>query len=134
MKKAIKKITDYLKSNSHKDLKVTTDQNQEVEFKLYLPEIEVGKLSFKEGKWFFSYSDEFKKSGSYLPIADFPSLEKSYSNESLWPFFLSRIPSLSRSRIKNTVEKEAIDRTDLLEMLDRFGKQTITNPYLLESE
>lgn len=132
MKNTIKKIAQYLRSGSHKNLTVITDQ--EAEFKLYLPEIEVGKLSFKDGKWFFSYSEEFKRTEIYLPIADFPNFEKSYTNETLWPFFLSRIPSVARNSIKDTIEEEKIDRTDLLEMLSRFGKRTITNPYLLVAE
>lgn len=127
----IKKIAEFLKQSNHKDLKVSTDQR--VEFNLYLPEIEVGKLVYKEGEWFFSYSESFKNSKDFEPIPDFPEKEKSYSDETLWPFFLSRIPSISRSRIKNTVEKENLDKTDILIMLDRFGKKTITNPYILET-
>lgn len=127
----IEKIKKLLKQGSHKQLKVSTDQ--EVVFKLTLPEIEVGELRFKDGKWFFNYHLDYANSDHYEPIADFPNKKKSYSDETLWPFFLSRIPSLSRSRIKNTVEKEQLDRKDLLKMLDRFGEHTITNPYVLKS-
>jgi hypothetical protein len=67
------------------------------------------------------------------PLADFPDLNKTYENSELWPFFASRIPSTSRPRVKKILEREEIADNDLLALLTRFGKHTITNPFELHN-
>lgn len=126
----IKWLKDMLMSDGHEKLTVQTDQK--AEFKLFLPDIAVGTLTFDNGQWIFKYDDKFINSDGYTSIADFPDISKTYKSEILWPFFLSRIPSASRKRIEDTLKKENLDRTDLLTMLERFGKKTITNPFILE--
>ncbi|GAB5522221.1 MAG: hypothetical protein Roseis2KO_00930 [Roseivirga sp.] len=124
-------LKDLLKSDGHEELTVQTDQK--AEFKLFLPDIAVGTLAFDKGQWIFKYDDDFINSDVYTCIADFPDVTKTYTSDILWPFFLSRIPSTSRKRIEETLRDENLDRTDLLTMLERFGKKTITNPFILEA-
>lgn len=128
----IQKLKKYLTPKSHRALKVE-DTKKEAHFRLLLESIEVGQLSFNNNSWEFKYSDEFKKITGIKPLADFPDIDKTYNSTTLWPFFSSRIPSLSRSRVKNLIEKEGIPSNDLLALLERFGKRTITNPFVLET-
>lgn len=125
----IKNIFKYLNQSSHQKLKVK--EGKEAEFRLMLDNLEVGRLSFKDGKWMFKYSDEFKESRGITTISAFPDINKIYKSEILWPFFTSRIPSLSRKKVKETIDEEGIHENDLLALLNRFGKRTITNPFEL---
>lgn len=103
------------------------------EFHLKYRDIEVGRLYARDGKWFFEYSERFKQQDRVAPLADFPNKGKIYEMEDLWPFFSSRIPSFEQPRVRETIRSEKIDRRNSAELLKRFGKRSISNPFVLES-
>ena len=103
------------------------------EFHLKYRDIEVGRLYSRDGKWCFEYSERFKQQDRVAPLADFPNKEKIYEMEDLWPFFASRIPSFEQPRVRETIRSEKIDRRNSAELLRRFGKRSISNPFVLES-
>lgn len=131
MIRKLKKLKKYLNPGTHRNLKM--EESKEATFRLMLDEIEVGRLMYANGKWVFNYSEEFKETQGIKTLAGFPDINKTYVSEELWPFFSSRIPSLSRNTVKNVIEKEGIKENDLLALLTRFGKSTITNPFKLLS-
>lgn len=102
-------------------------------FTLRIKDIQIGTLRCENGLWEFFYSDEFKNEYSleYKRIAGFPDLNKVYKKDSLWPFFLIRIPGLKQPAIKEIIEKENIDTGNEAALLKRFGHHSISNPYEL---
>jgi hypothetical protein len=102
-------------------------------FTLKVDEVEVAKLRCSDGLWEFEYTDEFKNEyfREYDRIAGFPDLNKTYKKESLWPFFLTRIPGLKQPAVKEIIEKEKINSKDEAALLKRFGQHSISNPYEL---
>ncbi|MEZ5029854.1 MAG: hypothetical protein R2787_00495 [Saprospiraceae bacterium] len=121
----------FVKGGDHSGLLVLP-QNEEFSFSLKLKDIEVGELSCKNGQWYFCYTDEFKSlSNEYYPIVGFNDLNKVYKSDSLWPFFLIRIPGLGQPYVRQLIEKEGIDITNEAQLLGRFGHSTIANPFIL---
>ncbi len=92
-------------------------------FKLMLGNLKVGELSFDGSLWHFSYSEEFKKQKDILPLVNFPTKDKEYVSEELWPFFASRIPSDAQLQTTNT--------RDIVTSLRRYGRSTIANSFVL---
>ena len=43
-----------------------------------------------------------------------------------------RIPSLGQPDIEEILEREQIEETDSIRLLDRFGKRTTANPFELK--
>lgn len=87
---------------------------------------------FKKVRWEFKYSAEFKEqSDIYNPITGFSNLDRIYRSEVLWPFFQTRIPGLKQPAIKEILQKENIDKNNEFQLLKRFGKKSINNPYEL---
>lgn len=130
----IKKIVKWFnKSDDDQELDLHLPSNENASFLLKIDNVEVGKLRSENGSWVFVYSEEFKNKyqQEYKHIAGFPELSKIYKNESLWPFFLIRIPGLKQPAIKEIIEKEKIDVHNEAALLKRFGRQTISNPYEL---
>lgn len=106
--------------------------SEEQYFTVYLKALKVGELGCKDGQWTFFYSEEFKaRADEFYPIVGFPDLEKTYTSDSLWPFFLIRIPGLGQPRVQQIIEQEEIDPTNEAQLLKRFGQKTIANPYEL---
>lgn len=101
-------------------------------FILKYKSLEIGRLSLKDNKWAFSYSDAFRQQNQILPIADFPNKEKVYTNEVLWPFFASRIPSTATPYVQRKVTKNKINVNNQKDMLINFGERSINNPFVLE--
>ena len=104
-------------------------------FDLFLKDFKIGVLSFntENSKWYFEYSDDFKNDiHSVNKIIGFPEKNKKYESEDLWPFFNIRIPGLKQPKVKEILEKEKIDPTDDVKLLERFGKRSINNPFELE--
>ena len=101
-------------------------------FGLMYGNLPIGTLELREGTWHFTYSPAFKQQTEIPPIVGFPDVNKSYQSEELWPFFISRVPSTNRPAVKEVIDKEHIDETDLAALLERFGKKTIANPFELE--
>lgn len=102
-------------------------------FELRIDEVVVGTLHCEGGEWQFKYTDEFKQlRNKYNHIAGFSNLDKIYRNDTLWPFFQTRIPGLKQPVVREILIKEKINETNELELLKRFGKKTISNPYELD--
>lgn len=112
------------------DLHLPADERQT--FVLRLGNLPVGELSCQEGTWTFSYTKQFiAKSDEFYPIVGFPDLNKTYQSESLWPFFLVRIPGLGQPAVKEIIEEEKLDVNNKAQLLKRFGRSTLSNPFLL---
>jgi len=91
----------------------------------------IGILSYENNQWTFKYSDEFREEKELNPIIDFPDTAKVYTNEQLWPFFASRIPSLTQPFQLKKIHKANIKQDDSVGLLRLFGNETITNPFRL---
>lgn len=111
---------------------LTVSPDVQAEFSLFLGNLLVGKLSVIEGRWQFEYSEEFKQKTEFRPLVEFPDLDKVYENGELWQFFASRIPSTEQPDVETVLENENISETDVVALLKRFGKRTITNPFELK--
>lgn len=108
-------------------------KDENAKFILKVDNIEIGELKCENGEWKFSYTDEFKKhTNEYNRITGFSDLNKVYHNDTLWPFFQTRIPGLKQPAVKEIIKNENIDEENEVELLKRFGKKTISNPYELE--
>lgn len=104
--------------------KNNTIEDKPVDFILKFDKLEIGILSFTDNTWFFSYSEEFKSQKEILPLVNFPTVNKEYTSDELWPFFVSRIPSTAQRQLSE--ENQAT--TTLLKI---YGRKTIANPYQL---
>ena len=93
----------------------------------------IGLLSYDSNHWTFKYSDEFRTNKLINPIIDFPDPDKVYTNQQLWPFFASRIPSLNQAFQFKKIENAKIKQDDSVGLLRLFGNETITNPFRLFS-
>jgi len=129
MKVIFNRINRYLNPSSTQKMKVET--GKKAEFQLKFDKLIVGYLNYESDKWIFKYSEEFRESKGITPLTNFPNVEQVYISGELWPFFSARIPSMSRTRVKKAAEKQGIEETDLIGLLSRFGKKTITNPFEL---
>ena len=122
----------FSKGEDDLEMQVQLPVNEEAKFNLTVDDISIGTLYCNKGEWFFKYSNDFKKhSNEYNRIVGFPDLNKTYKNETLWPFFQIRIPGLKQPAIQEILEKEKIDKTNEVALLKRFGFKTISNPYQL---
>jgi len=131
IEKVKKVFVSMWKSEGQEDLQ--TPMSTSVKFTLFYKELTIGYLNLDNGVWSFEYSDDFKNQSIIQPLTDFPDIDKVYSSEELYPFFTQRIPSLSQPKVKAVIEKEKIDKTNEVELLKRFGKVSITNPFRLNS-
>ena len=127
IKKLINKI---LSSEGHEN--INTPQNGEFTFELFLEELHIGTLQLLNGRWYFNYTEDFKNQNKILQLVDFPDKNKKYDTDSLWPFFRYRIPGLNQPQVKEIIKKESIDSTNEAELLKKFGKRTIFNPFQLK--
>jgi HipA-like protein len=128
LSKIVKIATTFFQSEDQAT-EMPTPQNISVVFALTYQKLLIGKLSLENGVWTFAYSEEFKNQHIIKPIIGFPDTNSIYQATSLFPFFAARIPSLQRLKIQNVISNNT--PTDEVSLLKRFGKQTITNPYLL---
>ena len=102
-------------------------------FELKIADLLIGILYTENSKWYFEYSEDFKKQNKYYRIVGFSDLNKKYENDTLWPFFKIRIPGLKQPMIQEIIESENIDSNDESSLLRRFGEKIAANPYRLES-
>jgi HipA-like protein len=102
-------------------------------FKLTYGSVVVGDLVVRNGRWGFQYSEEFRHRPDLRPLVQFPDKHRTYDSPDLWPFFALRIPSINQPWIRAAVKREHIDSGDKVQMLRRFGRRTIANPYELVS-
>jgi HipA-like protein len=112
---------------------MSTPEDVEVIFQLTYRKLEVGILSLKAGKWTFQYAEAFKAQDKIKPLTDFPDLNKVYISRELYPFFLSRIPGAGQTRFQETIKREHVNPNNLVELLKRFGQQTISNSFVLQT-
>ena len=110
-----------------------TPHNVDAEFLLRYRKLDVGRLTLHDGTWHFEYVDAFRNNEGVSPITDFPKLEEQYESDELWPFFLVRIPGLGQPAIRRVIRDENLDKTNEAQLLKRFGKTTIVNPFTLVS-
>ncbi|MBC9868705.1 MAG: hypothetical protein F7O42_12645 [Opitutae bacterium] len=108
-----------------------TPKDETAEFLVRHHDLDVGHLRLRDGKWHFEYTDTFRKKKDAYPIINFPHLDKHYESDALWPFFLIRIPGLGQPAIKRMISEENIDPSNEAQLLKRFGKTTIANPFTL---
>lgn len=101
-------------------------------FILKVDNINLGVLKHENGEWSFAYTEEFKEhKDEYNHIVGFPDLYKIYRRDTLWPFFLIRIPGLKQPAVQEIIQKEKINQESEVQLLKRFGRKTIANPYEL---
>ncbi len=105
---------------------LNTSKDVYIQFILKYKEQSIGILTLDNGEWIFEYSLEFQQQDIISILANFPTRDKVYRSKDLWPFFASRIPSNNQLIIKN----EKIEK-DLATLLKKYGKRTITNPFIL---
>ena len=129
-KRAAHKVLKLLSSMGF-DQRIRVPPDAHVSFALVYKDMVIGHLSLRDGRWSFAYTDEFRSSRKIKPLMMFPDVEKVYQSEELWPFFQMRIPSLKQPVVRALIEKEHIDQNNLVELLRRFGRRTITNPFEL---
>ena len=107
-------------------------QEAPASFVLMVDGITIGHLSHQGDTWVFLYSQEFKsRSQEYHAIVGFPHLDRVYESKNLWPFFLIRIPGLKQPAVQEVLKKESINANSEVDLLKRFGRKSIANPYEL---
>ena len=93
----------------------------------------IGVLEFKDDKWTFKYSEEYKRNQFILPLIDFPDIEKEYEFDELMPFFATRIPNLNQPFHFKKIEKYKKEgELDIVKLLEIFGQKSINNPFELK--
>jgi len=128
----LKKLRQFFQKDTTSEIDLYLPTEEDQRFILFLKDLKVGELYCKDGIWTFFYSEEFKaRSDEYYTIVGFPDVEKVYTSDSLWPFFLIRIPGLGQPRVREILEKENIDPNNEAQLLRRFGRKTIANPFEL---
>lgn len=131
MPKFVARIKNLWRADGREDL--ITPKNVEAFFRLVFEDLEIGTLRLKEGLWCFTYSEAFKNQDRVKALVDFPDPGKTYYSEELPPFFAHRIPGLGQPKVQKILEKENIDAHNEADLLKRFGKLSISNPFQLLS-
>lgn len=126
----IEKVKNWF-AKSDEDKVKPLPQEESHKFALLHHDMVIGYLEVDKGMWKFYYSEEFKSDTELSYITGFPNLHKVYYSEALWPFFKIRIPGLKQPRVQKTIKKENIAEDNEIALLKRFGKRSISNPYLL---
>lgn len=126
-----KKVARLFNNWLEQDEKTHAPRDKEATFALKYEGLTVGILSLKGGTWRFHYTDEFRQREDLRSIVEFPNTDRTYESQELWPFFATRIPSTKQEAIQKITRREEIDITDEVQLLKRFGRQTIANPYQL---
>ncbi len=110
---------------------LTTPKDAVAHFVLTYKDLTVGYLNHANGKWIFEYADEFKNQDKIDVLIDFPEKNNKYEATGLWPFFAHRIPGLGQPQIQEIIKDENLNPNNEIDLLRRFGKRTITNPFEL---
>ncbi len=124
-----KKLTPWFIDNKSVSSNEYTENG---EFELLLEDKLIGTLEYKNNKWIFKYSDEYKEKQFMLPLLNFPDVDKIYEFENLMPFFATRIPNLNQPYHQKKIDKYNGDRNNLVSLLKIFGKKSINNPFELK--
>lgn len=128
------KLTSWLKQlwKAEGQESLATPEDIHQEFILFYREHHIGTLTLQKGFWTFAYSEYFKNKKPIQPLSDFSDVNRIYQSQDLHPFFLQRIPSLEQPKVKKIVEDEKIDIHNEVDLLKRFGRLTIANPFILK--
>ena len=115
---------------------VVTKEGEKGRFHLWHGALKIGTLSLCGGIWEFEYTPEFKEQvyEGIKPLMGFPDVDKIYEAKELWPSFAVRIPSLEQPSVKEIITDENIDEQSAVQLLRRFGEETISNPFRLTSQ
>jgi len=127
MKDFIRKI--FRKNDDHP---ISFEFDGIIKFNLKISDLVIGYLKIENKTWYFKYSEEFKSQNKYRRLAGFSDLNKTYESDELWPFFKIRIPGLKQPMIKEILKKENLSISNEALLLKRFGKKSMSNPYILE--
>ncbi len=109
-----------------------TPQGEDADFLLQYDSLDVGRLWLRGGVWHFEYTSAFQSQDAVNPLVDFPHPDKHYESDTLWPFFAVRIPSTEQPGVQRVLAEEDLDSVNEAQLLKRFGKTTISNPFNLE--
>ena len=117
--------------NEEQPEELTTPKNAQAHFVLKYKDLTIGYLNYSDEKWEFYYSDEFKNQDRIDVLVDFPKKEQRYEESYLWPFFAHRIPGLGQPKIQEIIKHEHLNPKNEIDLLRRFGRKSITNPFEL---
>lgn len=95
--------------------------------------LDIARVGFDGTTWTFEYTDAFRAQSDITPLPDFPDVNHKYSSEDAWAFLLSRLPSPSRSDIREILQKEQISPTYIIALLHRFGEKSVSSPFDLKA-
>jgi hypothetical protein len=101
-------------------------------FVLKIKDLVIGHLWTEDGQWVYEYSEDFRNQDYYARLTGFSKLDKTYRSKYLWPFFQIRIPGLKQPMIKEIIRDENLDASNEAVLLRRFGRLSMSNPYVLE--
>ena len=107
--------------------------NETTKFVVRIKSLEIGYLTFEKGYWIFEYTDAFRNQDKYRRLVGFSDTKKVYTSEVLWPFFKIRIPGLKQPLVQEILKKEKIDKNNEAMLLKKFGRNNISNAYVLET-
>lgn len=129
IKNIFKKLTPWSIDNEFIPIGKNTENGK---FELLFENKVIGTLEYKNNKWIFKYSDEYKKEKFILPLLNFPDVNKIYEFEDLVPFFATRIPNLNQPYHQKKINKYNGDKNNLVSLLKIFGEKSINNPFELK--
>ncbi len=127
---ALRKVFARFRAEGHED--IHTPKGVTAQFSLQYRDLTVGTLSLEDGIWRFSYSPAFHQQNVLQPLVAFPDASRIYESESLWPFFMARIPGISQPEVKKLIQAEGLDPHSDVALLRRFGQSSISNPFVLQ--
>ena len=94
--------------------------------------LKVGTLTRQDGVFSFQYTSQVKEERAFAPVADYPSLEETYTSTGIPPFFSNRIMSSARAEYAQYLGWMGLstDTEDLpLEILVRSGGRRSTDTF-----
>jgi HipA-like protein len=129
-------LAEILRALGFRDQPALPASPKDEEVRVYLEidsgRIYVGRLRRDREGFEFSYSPEFLARPDLPPIPDLPDKARVYKSSALWPFFLARLPPTDRPDVREQLQAAGIAADDVLEVLGKLGRRTISSPYDLE--
>ncbi len=112
---------------------VSEPAQDDVAFELSFGPLRIGNLRREGDEWVFTYSQEFAQQKNVAPIMDFPVVGREYRSKELWPFFALRIPSVTQANVQRFLRQKGRTEADAADLMQRFGRRSIANPFVLET-